>query len=291
MGRAVGSDEAGAVDGKSHRQPLHCHIVHHLVIGALEEGRVDRGKRLIALGGKACSKRQQFLFVNGRAVRKNRDACRRAAWGLPRYFLPPDRHGRSPRCSSACQPRRGRRQRPPGQGGSDAFPRPGPDQEPESVGAIKQRLNEALHRATTTGKLRTATILCHAPATGLPRSVIFPPMGLARLARGARLAEPAQASFADMRALRGRLAAARANARGASPLRSARRGRNCMGNSRSSPRTRRAASSSSTSMRGARCAPSDEKLKRQRDIVGAGSSGGQLLHAHGGRSRPATRRR
>ena len=37
-GRAVLADEPGAIDGKTHRQPLHGHIMHDLVIGALQEG-------------------------------------------------------------------------------------------------------------------------------------------------------------------------------------------------------------------------------------------------------------
>ena len=53
MGRAVGADEAGAVDGEAHRQVLDRDVVHDLVVGALQEGRVDGGERLEALGGEA----------------------------------------------------------------------------------------------------------------------------------------------------------------------------------------------------------------------------------------------
>ena len=52
MGRAVGADKPGAVHGKAHRQALDRDVVHDLVVGALQEGRVDRGKRLVAFGGK-----------------------------------------------------------------------------------------------------------------------------------------------------------------------------------------------------------------------------------------------
>ena len=38
MRRAIGADQSGAVDGKAHRQVLDRHVVHDLVIGALEEG-------------------------------------------------------------------------------------------------------------------------------------------------------------------------------------------------------------------------------------------------------------
>ena len=53
VGRAVGADQAGAVDREAHRQALDRHVVHDLVVGALQEGRVDRGERLVALGGEA----------------------------------------------------------------------------------------------------------------------------------------------------------------------------------------------------------------------------------------------
>ena len=53
MGRAVGADQAGAVDGEAHRQALDRDVVHHLVVGALQEGRIDRGERLEAFGRQA----------------------------------------------------------------------------------------------------------------------------------------------------------------------------------------------------------------------------------------------
>ncbi len=52
MGRAVGADQAGAVHGEAHRQLLDGDVVHHLVVGALQEGRVDGGERLEAFGGE-----------------------------------------------------------------------------------------------------------------------------------------------------------------------------------------------------------------------------------------------
>ena len=42
MGRAVGADKAGAVHGEAHRQALDRDVVHDLVVGALQEGRIDR---------------------------------------------------------------------------------------------------------------------------------------------------------------------------------------------------------------------------------------------------------
>ena len=62
MGRAVGADQSGAVDGKAHRQPLDGDVVHHLVVGALQEGRIDRGERLEAFGGKPAAERHRVLL-------------------------------------------------------------------------------------------------------------------------------------------------------------------------------------------------------------------------------------
>ena len=44
MSGAVGADQTGAVDGEAHRQLLDGDVVHHLVVGALQEGRVDGGE-------------------------------------------------------------------------------------------------------------------------------------------------------------------------------------------------------------------------------------------------------
>ena len=53
VGGAVGADQAGAVDGEAHRQALDRDVVDHLVVGALQEGRVDGAERAEALGGEA----------------------------------------------------------------------------------------------------------------------------------------------------------------------------------------------------------------------------------------------
>ena len=62
MGLAVGADEAGAVDRKAHRQLLDRDVVHDLVVGALQEGRVDRRERLHALGGEAGGEGHRMLL-------------------------------------------------------------------------------------------------------------------------------------------------------------------------------------------------------------------------------------
>ena len=46
VGRPVRAHQPGPVDGEAHRQPLDRHVVHHLVVAPLQEGRVDRRERL-----------------------------------------------------------------------------------------------------------------------------------------------------------------------------------------------------------------------------------------------------
>ena len=65
MGRAVGADEAGAVHGEAHRQALDGDVVHDLIVGALQEGRVDGGERLQAFGREA--RREGYAVLLGDA--------------------------------------------------------------------------------------------------------------------------------------------------------------------------------------------------------------------------------
>ena len=87
MRRAVGADEAGAVERKAHRQPLDRDVVHDLVVGALQERRVDGGERLEAFGGQAGGERHAVLLgdadVEGAVAetpwRTGRARCRTAS--------------------------------------------------------------------------------------------------------------------------------------------------------------------------------------------------------------------
>ena len=45
MGRSIGADQPGAVDGKAHRQPLDRHVMHHLIVSALQKRRIQRAER------------------------------------------------------------------------------------------------------------------------------------------------------------------------------------------------------------------------------------------------------
>ena len=62
MGRAVGADEAGAVDGEAHGQALDRDVMHDLVVAALQEGRVDRAERLVAFGRKTGGEGHRVLL-------------------------------------------------------------------------------------------------------------------------------------------------------------------------------------------------------------------------------------
>ena len=64
VGRPVGADQPGAVDGEAHRQVLDRDVVHHLVEGALEEGRIDRAERAHALRGEPGGEGHRMLFGN-----------------------------------------------------------------------------------------------------------------------------------------------------------------------------------------------------------------------------------
>ena len=62
MGRAVGADQSGTVDGEEYRQVLDGDIVNQLVIGALQEGGIDRHHRLHAVASHAGRQRHSMLF-------------------------------------------------------------------------------------------------------------------------------------------------------------------------------------------------------------------------------------
>ena len=64
MGGAVCADDTGAVDGKQYRQILQCHVVHQLVVGALQEGGVNCHHGLDAAAGQAGSKGHRVLLGN-----------------------------------------------------------------------------------------------------------------------------------------------------------------------------------------------------------------------------------
>ena len=164
---------------------------------------------------------QQFLFVNGRAVRDKTLAG--ALRGAYLDFLPPDRHAVAA-LFVECDPAEVDVNVHPAK--AEVRFRDAQAVRALIVGAIKQRLSEALHRASTTGG--SATILAMRPPQSYRGSVLFPPLGLARLARRAaarragagelrsrqlrrsRALRPAPAAWANERDLAAPLGAARA---------------------------------------------------------------------------------
>ncbi len=82
MGRSIGADQTGAIHGETHRQPLDGDVVHDLVIGALQERRIDRRERLEALGRQTCGEGHAMLLGNAdvegavRETLSGTDRCR-----------------------------------------------------------------------------------------------------------------------------------------------------------------------------------------------------------------------
>ncbi len=59
---AVRADEPGAIDSEADRQVLNRHVVHELVVAALQEGRIDRAEGLVAFRGQAGGERHRMLL-------------------------------------------------------------------------------------------------------------------------------------------------------------------------------------------------------------------------------------
>jgi hypothetical protein len=64
MSRPVGAHQASAVESEPHRQALDCHVVHHLVVGTLQERRINRCKGFHAFAGEASSEGHGMLLGN-----------------------------------------------------------------------------------------------------------------------------------------------------------------------------------------------------------------------------------
>jgi DNA mismatch repair protein MutL len=131
---------------------------------------------------------QQFLFVNGRAVRDKTLAG--ALRGAYLDFLPPDRHAVAA-LFVECEPAEVDVNVHPAK--AEVRFRDAAAVRGLIVGAIKQRLNEALHRASTTGG--TATILAMRPPHPYRGASYSPRWDWRASPAAPRLAEPAQASF------------------------------------------------------------------------------------------------
>jgi hypothetical protein len=62
VGRPVVADQAGAVHREGHVELLQADVVDDLVVGALQEGRVDRADRLRPLQGQAGGEQDRVLL-------------------------------------------------------------------------------------------------------------------------------------------------------------------------------------------------------------------------------------
>jgi DNA mismatch repair protein MutL len=134
---------------------------------------------------------QQFLFVNGRAVRDKTLAG--ALRGAYLDFLPPDRHAVAA-LFVECEPSQVDVNVHPAK--AEVRFRDAAAVRALIVGAVKQRLNEALHRASTTGG--TATILAMRPPHSYRGASYSPRWDWRASPAAPQLAEPLQASFAEV---------------------------------------------------------------------------------------------
>lgn len=62
---AVSPHDARTVDSKQHRQLLDGNVMDHLIVGALQEGRVNRYHRLVAANRRARCEGYRVLLGNG----------------------------------------------------------------------------------------------------------------------------------------------------------------------------------------------------------------------------------
>ncbi len=117
MRRAVGADDARAIDREHHRQVLQRDVVDQLVVATLQESRVDRDDRLHALAGEPGGKGHRVLLGNadveiavGEALREFDQsralAHRRRDRNQPRGRPAPCRTAsrRTPGCTRPCRP-------------------------------------------------------------------------------------------------------------------------------------------------------------------------------------------
>ena len=62
VGRAIGADQAAAVDGENDRQILQRNVMHQLVVGALQESRIDGDDRLQPFASETGGEGDGVLF-------------------------------------------------------------------------------------------------------------------------------------------------------------------------------------------------------------------------------------
>ena len=75
MGGAVGADQPGAVDGEADRQVLDGDGVDDLVVGALQEGRIDGAERPVALRREPAGEGDRMLLGDADVEHRGRGTC------------------------------------------------------------------------------------------------------------------------------------------------------------------------------------------------------------------------
>ena len=70
------ADHAAPVDGEDHRQILQADVVDDLIVGPLQEGRIDGHHRPEALGGQSGGKGHRVLLGDAHIE----EAVRETAW-------------------------------------------------------------------------------------------------------------------------------------------------------------------------------------------------------------------
>ena len=73
MRRAVGADDAAAVEREDDRQVLQRDVVDQLVVGALQEGGIDRDDRLEPFAGQAGGEGHRMLLGDADIVVARRE--------------------------------------------------------------------------------------------------------------------------------------------------------------------------------------------------------------------------
>ena len=60
----VSANQTRTVDGKAHGQALDGHVMHHLIVSTLQEGRIHGAERFHPARSQSCGKSHTVLFRN-----------------------------------------------------------------------------------------------------------------------------------------------------------------------------------------------------------------------------------
>ena len=88
---AIGADQARTIHGKAHRQALDRHVMHDLVIGALQEGRINGREGPHALARQSGGKGHRVLLGNSYVEASLREFLGKFVEAGARWHRPRDR--------------------------------------------------------------------------------------------------------------------------------------------------------------------------------------------------------